>query len=90
MSITSGFSSPKRFSRKVEFLISDWVLESGSYYVDLQHNLESEDVFTNVSDLQEMVDVDRITVRNTNTVRLYVTYNPDCRFDGKAIITKSQ
>jgi len=90
MAITSGFSSPKRHSRTIEFLSSDWILESGNYYLDIQHNLESIDVFGNVWDAYEIVNVDRMTVRNTNTVRLYVSYNPDCRFDGKIIVTKSQ
>ena len=90
MPITGGFSSQKKLSTTIPFLISDWVLIGGVYRLDLQHNLESENITATIWDLTEIVDVDRITVYNTNTIRLFTSLDPDCRFEGKAILTKSQ
>lgn len=72
---------------EIEFLISDWVLMAGQYILDLQHNLESEKVNTELyDDSDNKVGVSRTNILNTNTIRLYTTLDPDCRFNGKIII----
>jgi hypothetical protein len=70
----------------IPFVVADWVLSAGLYQLDLQHNLESEDVSVEVYEGDTEISVHRIQIINTNTIRIYVTFNPDCRFDGKAII----
>lgn len=70
----------------IDFLISDWILSAGLYQLDLQHNLESEDVTVEVFEGDSEVDLHRIQILNTNTVRIFSTFDPDCRFSGKAVI----
>ena len=71
----------------VSFVLSDWVLVGGVYRLDLQHNLETLNVlaeFFENSNIQ--VFADRFEVLNTNTIRIYTTMDPDCRFEGKAVV----
>ena len=82
----SGGGGPANGS-SIPFVIGDWVLSAGLYYLDLQHNLESERVIIELfDDSKDKLDVHRTTILNTNTVRIYTTYDPDCRFNGTANI----
>ena len=76
-----------RCSSTPRFVLSDWVLVGGVYRLDLQHNLETLNVlaeFFENSNIQ--VFADRFEVLNTNTIRIYTTMDPDCRFEGKAVV----
>jgi hypothetical protein len=78
-------------SASADFVVDDWILSAGNYILDVAHNLDSEKV--NVAIWENNVTpviLDRINVVNNNTIRLYVTFDPDCRFDGRAIIFKTQ
>ena len=68
------------------FVIGDWTLSAGLYQLDLQHNLESEDVTVTLYEGANEVETHRTEIINTNTVRIYASADPDCRFNGKAII----
>ena len=80
---------PKNNTKGValSFVLGDWVLGAGFYTIDLQHNLESSNISTEVFDSNdEEIEVDRIKIINTNTIRVFTVADPDCRFEGKAII----
>jgi len=80
-----------KFSFSEDFLITDWVLSAGVYTYNAQHNLESDKI--NVAIFEngnEEVIVDRVQIVDNNNVKLYVSYSPDCRFDGRINIFKVQ
>ncbi|MHA1591590.1 MAG: hypothetical protein ACTSUP_03875, partial [Candidatus Heimdallarchaeaceae archaeon] len=62
----------------------------GYYVVDIQHNLESENItYTIWENETDQVEVDRVSIINTNTIRLYVSMDPDCRFEGNIVLFKN-
>lgn len=78
-------------SDSAEFVVADWVLNTGKYELDVQHNLDSVNINTAIwENGTEQVFVSRVSVVNNNTVKLYVTADPDCRFSGKIIIFRVQ
>lgn len=83
--------SSETISKELSFVIADWILSAGFYILDLQHNLDSLDVNNMIwENSSDQVQVDRVNILNNNNIRLYVAADPDCRFDGKAIIFKVQ
>ena len=74
------------------FDIPDWVLAGEFYYVDLEHTLEGErlqmEIFRDATPKDRKVWVHREEIRDPDTIRLYVTSDPDARFKGKATIIK--
>jgi len=74
---------PAVFSYNQNFVVADWVLMAGYYTLDVSHNLDSEQLVVEIwENSTERVEVNRVQVINQNTVRLHVSYDPDCRFDG--------
>ena len=83
--------SGQKISESVDFLITDWVLTAGVYVLDINHNLDNEKI--NVALWENgntEVEVDRKLIINQNTVRLFISYDPDCRFSGTAVVFKTQ
>lgn len=72
---------------EVSFVVGDWQLIGGLYRLDLQHNLETLSItFDLFDDSGAFVIADRTEILNTNNVRLFTSVDPDCRFEGKAVI----
>lgn len=83
----SSASSAGSSGASVSFVIADWVLMAGIYRLDLQHNLETLDVIVELFENNvTQVLADRFEVLNTNTIRIFTTVDPDCRFEGKAVV----
>lgn len=91
MAIINAILADQIISASADFIISDWVLSAGEYILDISHNLDS--VKVNVAIWENNIDaveVDRKQILTSNTIRLHVAYNPDCRFSGRIIIFKTQ
>ncbi len=72
---------------EISFILSDWLLIGGQYILDLQHNLETLSVTIDLYDpSDDLIMAGRTKILNTNNIRLFTSYDPDCRFEGKAII----
>ena len=85
--VPGGASASNGF--QTTFVIADWVLSAGRYQLDIQHNLETDLLNTYIwENSVSQVEVDRTEIINNNTIRLYVTYDPDCRFNGRIVIIK--
>lgn len=91
MPVIGAVLADQIISAKAEFVLSDWIASAGNYQLDIAHNLDSENINVMLwENGSEMVMVDRKSIINQNTVRLYVSLDPDCRFEGRAIIFRIQ
>lgn len=83
----TGTSAAANNTYTQDFVIADWSLAAGLYQLDIQHNLESENV---VIELWEQgatqVLPGRLDILNTNTIRIFAPFNPDCRYDGSITV----
>ena len=78
-------------STSLDFVIGDWVLSAGRYILNLQHNLEGTRIsVTLYENGNNEVIADRVEIVDNNNVRIYASYDPDCRFAGRATIFKTQ
>ena len=86
-STPQGQSSSNTNGVSISFVLGDWVLMAGIYQLDLQHNLETLDVNADFfeNSVSEII-VDRFEVLNTNTIRIFASMDPDCRFEGKVVV----
>ena len=81
MAIINAVLSNEIISVFADFIDSDWV----------QHNLDSQSVNATLwENGTDLTTVSRISIVNNNTIRLFVTIDPDCRFSGRIIIFKTQ
>lgn len=72
----------------VPFTISDWLLAGDLYYCDIKHILDSDRVTSQVWEGSKKVECHQETTLDTQTIRLYVTADPDMRFDGRCSVFK--
>lgn len=71
-----------------DITVNDWVLSAGFYEIVLAHGLESTDVSVLTKDLSGLVATTDWVSPTTNTVRLFMPAQPDCRFAGRTTITR--
>ena len=91
MAIINAVLSNEIISVFADFIDSDWVASAGFYILDVQHNLDSQSVNATLwENGTDLTTVSRISIVNNNTIRLFVTIDPDCRFSGRIIIFKTQ
>ncbi len=66
-----------------------WILNGDLYYKDLNHNLNT--LYPSITireNNQNVIITHEVESVNSNTLRLYVPSNPDCRFNGYITIVK--
>jgi len=91
MGVISAVLSDEVISASADFVITDWVLNAGRYVLNVQHALESDKINVAIWENNEnIVDVDRVEIVDNNNLNLYTSVDPDCRFDGRIIIFKTQ
>lgn len=91
MPIIGAVLANEIISASAEFSVGDWILSAGNYIINIQHNLDSERV--NVALWENGVDlvgVDRVNITGSNTLRITISADPDCRFSGVVIIFRTQ
>ena len=71
------------------FLISDWVNASNIYYtLTFTHNLNMLIPQVELYEGNYSVRVDKVELIDANSVKIYVPFSPDGRFNGSVIIIK--
>lgn len=79
---------PGVFCFRSIFEVSDWVLNAGRYELDVTHSLNSTGLNVEIWENEiEKVESGRIEILSQDTLRLFVPFDPDCRFRGEIIIT---
>lgn len=73
----------------VSIELVDWQLSGELYYCDVVHNLDASYPNIQVRENNEVVHVHRIQTIDNNTVRLWVTVDPDLRFTGQITVLKA-
>lgn len=74
----------------IPFTFGQWQLINGNYYIDLVHGLGSTSLFvTAYEDSGERTDFGRIEPLSSDTVRVWVSYEPDARFAGNALLERA-
>ena len=73
----------------IPFFITDWLLAGDLYYCDIKHMLGTMQVIVQVWEGSKKVLCHQETTLDANTVRLYVTADPDARFDGRCSVFKA-
>jgi hypothetical protein len=72
-----------------DFEISDWVQLGLQYYtITVTHNLSTLSPQVELYQEGFIVIIDQVEIVNENIIKLYVLYNPDCRFNGSIVISK--
>ena len=76
------FDGFKKFTIKKD----DWVLLDGLYYITINHNLNSKFPQVQISEQDQQVFVHETESVDNNNIRLWVTSDPDLRFDGEVSV----
>ena len=67
------------------FYVSDWIHSGDYYYIDIQHNFDTNYVMVNVYPNE----IDHYEILNTNTVRIkIIDFHGDTRFNGRVNVFK--
>ena len=74
--------------KMVSFMAQDWRISAGMYYLDLQHDLESENaaIVTLSDDCDVVLSVAKVENYTANKIRIYINAVPEMRFSGTAVI----
>lgn len=68
------------------FTINDWILNAGQYELDISHSFNIKYPRVEIKDdADNDIEIPYIPITN-NLIRLYLPLEPECRFNGKAII----
>jgi len=73
---------------KVEFDLSDWVLEGDNYIITIEHGLSSRQPMCQIYESDRPVMINEILVPDEDVIILSVPAVPDLRFAGKISITR--
>jgi len=78
----SGYVPPVVYN----FTINDWVLNAGQYELDITHSFNIKYPRVDIKDdADDELFINYIPITN-NLIRLYLPLEPECRFNGKAIV----
>jgi len=69
-----------------DFVIGDWILSAGRYYITFNHDFNSNNTIAEIKEGKNVVYLDNVENFTVNSIRIYVPYNPDCRFSGSITI----
>jgi hypothetical protein len=65
------------------FVLGDWSLGVLGYQLDITHSLNTKNLVVEIRQGDNgLIELDRLDFLTQDTIRLYVSEDPDCRFEG--------
>jgi hypothetical protein len=68
--------------------VNDWYIQNGYYQLDVNHNLDSSHPLIDIVDSNDKIFVHETEILDNNNLVFKVPLDPDCRFEGEAILIK--